>query len=136
MSESNFERYVVRGMGDSWHSTHHEDKFHKGIGDRSYAYNFSDGWMELKFRIAWPVRPQTNVTFPKFYPEQRLWLKLRGRHSNKIFFFVKVGKDYLLFDTKEATIDLLGRVNKKKLISMALKVWHNRINFDEFKEFL
>lgn len=115
-AERNLWKYLNNKMGVSWDAQRHEDKFTTGIPDVSYAIDGVSGWIELKCLEAWPLN-NIAVKVPHFSPDQKLWLFMRGRYGHA-FFFLKVDKEYLLIDGRDAM--KVGKLKKAELIQLSL----------------
>jgi hypothetical protein len=48
-----------------------------GLGRGTPDVNIVTGWVELKYRAAWPKRAWTPVVFPKYESHQAAWLTRR-----------------------------------------------------------
>lgn len=84
--------------------------------------NYIEGWVELKWLPEWPKRAGTTVKFPKFYPQQRVWLVKRTLAGGKCFVLVQIASIYLLYQGGYAG-QHFNRMTKDELIKNALKVW-------------
>jgi hypothetical protein len=113
--ERNFWTYLSKAMGKLWDAQRHEDKLTCGIPDVSYAIEGQSGWIELKCLEKWPSS-NIIVRVPHLTPYQKLWLFLRGNHGHA-FLFLKVDRDYLLFDGRD--IMEVGKVKKDDLIRLS-----------------
>jgi hypothetical protein len=92
--------------------------------------NYVEGWVELKSIHKWPVRSETPVRCEHFTPEQRVWLVRRCRAGGRAHLLVRVGQDILLFDGVTAALHF-GKVNKSRLLELAVKVWRQGRGFKE-----
>lgn len=84
--------------------------------------NYADGWIELKFAATWPKREATPLRLDHFTPQQRNWLRRRWLAGGRAFLFLKVGREWLLFDGLTAA-SKVGRVPRAELIAVALRHW-------------
>lgn len=121
--ENSFKRYLVNKMGTRWDVQSHEDKHSAGIPDLSFAVNGVNGWIELKQIVDYSdnMRPQ------KFTCLQINWLAKRGKHGGNCYVFVKVAKDYYLFDAVFAAAIAEGRC-ESWYRSCCIKWWNKSID--------
>lgn len=84
--------------------------------------NYVEGWLELKYLPDWPKRAETTVKFPKFYPQQRVWLVKRTLGNGNCFVFVQIRFTYLLFQGGFAA-QHFDRMTKAEMLRSALYVW-------------
>lgn len=84
--------------------------------------NYIEGWVELKYLADWPKRAKTLVKFPKFYPQQRVWLVKRSLARGRCFVFVQIKFMYLLYEGGYAA-QHFDRMTKDEMIKNALRVW-------------
>lgn len=84
--------------------------------------NFIEGWVELKYKEDWPKRAGTLVKFPKFYPQQRVWLVKRSLAGGKCFVLLQVKFMYLLYEGGYAA-QHFDKMTKDEMIKNAAKVW-------------
>lgn len=82
--------------------TRHEDKLQPGISDVSYVDGGTSGWIELKYLKAFPKRATTVVKLPHYTPEQRLFLRRKGRNGGNAWLLVQVDREMFLFDWRAA----------------------------------
>ncbi|PHR58743.1 MAG: hypothetical protein COA47_10070 [Robiginitomaculum sp.] len=86
--------------------TRNEDKFDVGkpdvtFGIRLTEFNKVTGFIELKYLERWP--PRAPIVKIKHYTQaQKDWLFDQGETGGCCFLFVQVGKEYFLFDYKQA----------------------------------
>lgn len=80
---------------------HHEDKDAVGIPDLSYGLQAVNGWVETKVLNKWPKRGGV-VKIDHYTPQQKNWLRIRGRIGGHCFLLLKVDNVYLLFDHETA----------------------------------
>ena len=84
--------------------------------------NYVEGWVELKYLKEWPKRASTLVKFPKFKPQQRVWLVKRSVRNGNCFMLLQVKHMYLLFEGGFAG-QHFDRMTKDEMIKNALHVW-------------
>jgi hypothetical protein len=84
--------------------------------------NYIEGWVELKYKDEWPKRAATLVKFPKFYPQQRVWLVKRSLAGGKCFILLQVDNMYLLYEGGYAA-QHFDKMTKDEMIKNAVKVW-------------
>jgi len=138
MSEKAFWHSLAKNMskGKHWReATRHEDKMQAGIADVSFvANNGKHGWIELKQIHEWPKRPATLVRMPHFTPAQRIWLARKGEAGGNTWILIKIHRDVLLFRWQYAPI--LGILNGEQTRKSALRVWNNRVDYEELGKLL
>lgn len=135
-NEASFWKTLRRGMRPYWTAVRHENIVAEGVPDLSFdIYGIpGSGWIELKHRHFWPKCDSTIVKFKHYSSEQKAWIKKHGALTNRVYLFLQVGKDYLLFNWKVA--HHIGSVNKEGLFLLALKTWRPYINYKELAEIL
>lgn len=106
----------TKGTGIDWQR--HEDKYSVGIPDLSFGLDGIGGWVELKYREAFPQDPDQAVRCRHFTHEQRAWLKRRGRASGHCFLLWQIGKEYFLFDWR--SVSLIGKLTRQQLIKESI----------------
>lgn len=83
-------------------ASRHEDKLMLGVPDVSFGYKGINGWIELKFLPKWPPTDKTILKLRKFKPEQRNFIRKRGRTGGHCFLMLMVGdrnpRDYVLWN--------------------------------------
>jgi len=84
--------------------------------------NYIEGWIELKWLPDWPKRAATTVKFPKFRPEQRVWLVKRSKRGGVCFVFVQIKFMYLLYEGELAAL-YFDKLTKTEMIKAAYAVW-------------
>lgn len=93
--------------------------------------NYIDGWIELKWIRRWPKVPaERPILIHHYTPQQRLWIRRRGRLGGKSFLLLQVGREWLLFKHEEAYF--VGKISRDELYKTAYKVWFNGLNKEEF----
>lgn len=120
--ENIFWKYLDGKMKGWWHVQRHEDKYSVGIADISYAANFVDGWIELKYLPKWPKTYDLLVPIKHFTAQQKNWLVARGeRGSGNVYVMLKVDgqtKSYMLFHYSVAR--RLGSMSRSDMEKEAL----------------
>jgi hypothetical protein len=136
MSETGFKKYVRNGMKGRFKHQHIESPTTAtGIPDTYFSMIRNvGGWIEFKFQLDWPKRPDTVVKLKNFKKDQKLWLYIHGRMNRNCWFFLKIGKDYLLYDAINA--QKVGNLTRSGMYRYAFKRWSNRIDFMELEEIL
>lgn len=71
----------------------HEDMLAAGIPDVSYGAHSVQGWIELKCVKKWT---RNGVKVP-WRPGQREWLVQRGKHGDRCWLLMRIGKINFLF---------------------------------------
>jgi len=99
--------------------------------------NYVEGWLELKWKMEWPRRPDTIVQFRKFYRVQRMWLAKRweARGNAHLLLHVQQTQDWLLF-TGEVAARLVGYACQAQLREGAVQAWQGRQMDQEIAECL
>lgn len=81
-----------------------------GYPDLSWAWvlgGFSaEGHIELKYRAAPPVGPETPVVVESITPHQRLWWRQRWEAGGNIFVLLRLSQEYMLFQGNWAAFNL------------------------------
>ena len=135
MSEQNLTRYVKKGAKGYGHICRHEDGGAPGQPDISYGILKVNGWIECKWKKEWPARPNTAVRFNHFTPQQRLWLRQRGRTGGHCWVLIQVDKEWLLFRWDYA-VEHLGTATRDQLYLAAVGHWEGAINWAELARML
>lgn len=133
VSEESLKDYVLEGMKPYWRKgVKHADAFTPGVSDVSgYIHPIGTVWIELKALHAWPKRPGTKVVFEyddlqkDFTWERRGWL------------FVRVGREYLLFDRHNARDNIDHPHSTQDTVrECAVAIWKNSVDWKEFTRWL
>ena len=139
MSERNFASYFKKNMRAFGHFQRHEDLAAEGIPDISFAIRNGDigtqGWIELKWKRRYPVRPTTQIKFEHFTAAQKLWLRLRGRIAGNCWVFVQIEREWFLFDWKIA-IEHLGKMTRSELMLRCTQQWQGKVDWQEVARIL
>lgn len=82
-----------------------------GTPDLSWAWQrlagpLMEGHIELKYRAAPPVRPDTDVVIDSVTAQQRLWWRQRWEAGGSVFVLVRVAEEYLLLPGLWAALHL------------------------------
>jgi len=135
-NENAFWATLRKKMQGRWRAQRFEDKLSEGIPDHCFAFRGMSGigFIELKRLTAWPVRETTIVRIPHYTPLQRAWIRRFGEFSGRVFLFLQVDREYLLFDWKGA--QKVGEVTRQELCMLAAGWWARSINADELQEIL
>ena len=122
---------VQMGKNKYWlEATRHEDKIQSGIADVSFvSMNGLHSWCELKSIPAWPARESTILVIDHYTDQQRIFLKQKGKMGGCSWLFMKVGRDYLLFDWGGA--QQVGKLNRDALLNTATAYWFGKMNWRE-----
>lgn len=95
--------------------------------------NYADGWIELKHLDNWPkVSDGAVVRCEHFTVQQRLWALQRRCAGGQVWFFIQIGRDFLLFDALDAAMKV-GFVSRAQLYNAAKANWNKRVNEEEFR---
>jgi hypothetical protein len=129
VAERSLVDYVLRGMKRYWDwPVKHADGYTEGIADLSaWIRPAGNIFIELKALERWPARASSPVVLGLeelqryFIVERRGWL------------FVRVGREYLLFDANETFVWVdRAEATQAVLRQVATKVWKNSVNWKEF----
>jgi hypothetical protein len=122
------------GANKCWReATRHEDALQKGIADVSYISMLGQhGWIELKQVNEWPKRESTILRIDHYSDDQRMWLKRKGKSGAFTWLFLKVHRDYMLFDWLQA--QYVGKLPKDPLKRAACGLWEGRMDWEELGE--
>jgi hypothetical protein len=113
MNETGMWKSLSKHMKGLWHAQRHEDLCSSGIADVSFASDGICGWVELKYKSAWPKRKTTPLRLKHFTKEQRIWLKKRGKYCNNVFILISVKDEWLLF--RWQATDKLGYMTREEM---------------------
>lgn len=106
------------------------------VGIGTPDVNYTRGWIELKYIGGWPVRdPDAIVKVDHFTPQQRVWIMRRALAGGRVFVFLKVGEEWLLFNGGWAA-RCLGRVGKEHLCRNALAHWTQKPTKEDLQKWL
>lgn len=98
--------------------------------------NYVEGWLELKWLKAWPVRPGTVVKLPEFTPQQRIFLLNRCRAGGSARFLLRVGKEWILLPGIWSALRLGKTATKAEILAAAERYWPVRLIGAELVEHL
>jgi penicillin-binding protein-related factor A (putative recombinase) len=132
MAESSLSRYVTKGLRKLGADvTRHEDIVTKGVPDVSYGMQGVNGWIELK-EIKWKKRRTTGNDIG-LSPEQRLWLRQRGKQGGRCFVLVRAteSREYFLFSWRSVPKFGDMKITREEMHQHALRYWNKAINMDE-----
>lgn len=132
-SEKSLWNTLQRNMKNTWEAEHVFNPEGPGFPDVYFTIKASGvmGLMELKHEHKWPKRTATTLKIKHFTPQQRGFMRRHGRIGANICLLLQVDKDYFLMDWKTAL--LIGDLVKDDYYNhQRIKVWKNRINYQEF----
>lgn len=89
-------------------------------------------WVELKYLDSWPVRDKTRINFG-LKTEQALFLYNWCRAGGCSYILVQIGKDYLLFNGRDA-LDIVKKVTRKGAFSVCLCCWRGAMGWLQLEE--
>jgi hypothetical protein len=95
-----------------------ENSVHPGTPD----VNCLAGWIELKWKRNWPVRPTTPLRLPHFTSTQKRWLLKRHALGGNSWLLLQVKRDWLLFTAPQA-YQLVGQATKSELMDGCHRRW-------------
>lgn len=93
--------------------------------------NYIEGWIELKWLRAWPMRNDSLVRVEEFTTQQRVWHIRRRIAGGTSWFLLQVRREWVLIDGGIAAI-VVDKTNRDELLSFAAKHWKNGIDREEF----
>lgn len=96
--------------------------------------NYVEGWIELKIAVP-PKRKDTILTIKHYTTEQRTWAIRRAHAGGRVWLFLKVSTEWLLFKG-EIAAKYLGYVTLERLREVAIKTWKGKLNDQELREIL
>ncbi len=88
--------------------------------------NYIEGWIELKWRRAWPKGETTPVTLDHLTRAQRRWLNKRFMAGGNAWLLLQVQREWLLFTGRDAK-DYVGFLTRKGLYKVTRARWTNGI---------
>lgn len=91
-----------------------------GTPDVNGCYRGVEFWIELK-KVPRPRRTTTPVRIPHFTPQQRAWIKRRGRRA---FVLLQVGRAYFLHGPED--VDALGGLTYDEHWQRARLAWSQK----------
>lgn len=65
-----------------------------------------ESWVELKQLPSWPRDPEAIVKVDHYTPQQRNWQRARGQAGGRVYVFIQIDKDFLLFSWTVAVATL------------------------------
>jgi hypothetical protein len=95
-----------------------ENSVHVGTPD----VNCLHGWIELKWKRSWPVRPTTPLRLPHFTTVQKRWLLKRHALGGRCWLLLQVNRDWLIFTAPQA-YRLVGQATRTELMSGCHRHW-------------
>lgn len=123
-TESDFWRDDVRKLRSFGEIDRIEDAIKLGVSDCIFCLQFSNfapraGWLELKRRQEWPVRPGTNVWLPHYTLDQANFLVRWGKAGMGAFLLAQVADEFLLFPWAAAN-EIQEGVSRRRMIQLAV----------------
>jgi hypothetical protein len=114
----------------------HEDYLSVGIPDFSYDIEgmAGSGWIEMKRKKSWPVRPTTPLRLKHFTKEQKAWLYKHGHFNKRCWLFLQVEQEYFLFDYKHC--QEVGNLTKWDMWAACIGYWPNQIDWVALRSIL
>lgn len=98
--------------------------------------NYSQGWIELKYKHGWPKREDTKLEVAHFTAGQRAWATQRTIAGGRVFLLLKVGEsEWILFQGAVAA-KFVGRVPRSKLYTVCLARWVRKPKKEELLKWL
>lgn len=95
--------------------------------------NYVEGWIELKIADA-PKRGGI-ITIDHYTPQQRTWAVRRHHAGGRVWLFLKISNEWLLFQGHIAA-EYIGYTTLEQLREKATKVWKIQLNDRELRELL
>lgn len=136
MNENTFKQYVNRNMRGRWLSRQIETGgTGAGVPDRFFSVQGSCGMIEFKYHSNWPSLSSAIIRIKntKRFINQRNFIWSHGQLNGRMFFFIKICNEYLLFDYKGTR--LLNNLTKQGMMRHCIGYWSSKIDFSEL-EFL
>lgn len=129
MRESSFWQYIKAGMAGRWLATRLESSSGNGVPDVTFSMPNINGFLELKYILEWPKRPETKVKLP-LRPEQKLWISTRGKMGGNVWVLCRIAGEFFLLDDVKAVAACEGWTESEWFIHSNL-CWRGRCYFDE-----
>lgn len=121
-------RSMLKSMGADYQR--HEDVLSPGIPDISYALHGVDGWIELKYRPAWPKRAKLKL----LDPAQSIWHVKRGlKGSGSVFTLAQIGREHYLI-WWDCAVYIKAGISREWLRENADMTWDRGIDADELRK--
>lgn len=121
---------MLKSMGADYQR--HEDILSPGIPDISYALDGVDGWIELKYRAAWPKRAKLKL----LDPAQAIWHMQRGQAGNgNVYTLAQIGREHYLVPSDYAKGIEKG-IDRLWLQAIAVWWWEKGIDPKELQKHL
>ena len=105
------------------------------IGPGTPDVNYIEGWIELKWLRAWPVKSDTVVRLPHFTIGQRRWLRDRSRLGGNAWLLLQCKQEWLLFTGPDAH-DYVGKMTREGLYRCCRMRWTRGLKDKELVECL
>lgn len=99
-----------------------ENMLGRGMPDVTYCLSGVEGFVENKWRLRWPAKPEDIVTLDHFTPQQRIWIQQRTNAGGRVFVFLEIEKPvptYLLMRGTWAW-RYLGKVTRGEIETAAI----------------
>ncbi len=128
--EKNFWKWLRPKIKPHGDFMRHEDSIQVGIPDVSYGSKWLNevavnGWIELKAMREWPKKMSTIIKLEHFTPEQKAWLRKRGRNGGRCFMLLKVEGDVLLFHW--TIVAKVGEFTRAQMIRECTRYWRKGV---------
>lgn len=106
MAEKNLSHRFVDRMRKYGHVQRVENLIGVGICDINLCIRGTESWVELKQLPNWPRDPDAIVKVDHYTPQQRNWQRARGSAGGRVYVFIQIGGDFLLFSWSVAIATL------------------------------
>lgn len=116
------------------HAVRVENGVEAGTPDVNYCIEGVEGWIELKYAKAWPVREKTPLRVRHYTEEQKDWARARLKAGGRCSLLLRVGSEHLLFNGP--CMLLVGEVPRRELIRVATMTWSKALPGDELRSSL
>ncbi len=103
------------------------------VGTGTPDVNYIEGWIELKWLRALPVKQDTIVKIEHYNKGQKIFAVKRRRKGGQCWLLLLVKNQWLLFDGAVAAIHL-NKSTAKQLFDVAHRVWPDGLNDKELVE--
>ncbi len=111
---------AIRPQMVGWHAVRIESRV---TGSGTPDVNYNHGWIELKYKAAWPKREATPLRIEHYTREQRAWAQQRTAAGGRVFLLLKVGEhEWLLFRGATAA-EYVGTSPRVELYRTSLARW-------------
>jgi hypothetical protein len=90
MMEKDLSRLLLKNMRQHGHFERIENMTGVGMPDVSYAISGEEGFIENKWRAAWPRDPEDVVTLDHYTNQQRIWARQRTAAGGRVYLLLEI----------------------------------------------